>query len=192
MSHSAASDASPVRGGSWLRRRVHSVSSLFALLSALCVVALMVITTVDVLRRIATGRALPGGNEISELLMVGMVFLGLAYAQYRKEHVSVSVLTGRMPARSAAVLRAIGIVTVLVFLFWMMVASNGEALRSLASGEYRFGLLQVPMWPARIAIPIGVAWLIVETLIDLWDVVTNPEAVHAARSDRAGDVSESV
>lgn len=173
--------ATTERGTGRLRRGVHAAARLAALISALCVVALMLTTTADVLRRTATGRALPGSVEYGELLMVGMVFLGLAYAQHQKEHVSVSVLTSRLPVRSAMVVRTTGMLTMVGFLLWLSVAAYGEAMRSLASGEYRFGLLQVPMWPARLVIPVGVALLALETLIDLWDAVRTPRT--AGRSD---------
>ena len=85
------------------------ISAAFAILASACVMSMMVLTCLDSAMRWFTGRSVAGVQEIVEQLMVAIVFLGMAYALRRGEHVSVKVFTSVLPFRVAAVLRLVGI-----------------------------------------------------------------------------------
>ncbi|CAN5309700.1 hypothetical protein BH23ACT9_BH23ACT9_07290 [soil metagenome] len=136
-------------------------------LAAVCIGALMMITVVDVIRRNLTGSALAGTVEYSELLMVSLVFLGLALAQRDKEHVAVNLVTSRLPRPVSRILRVSGLGIVLALLAWMTLETAKEAYRSFISGEIRIGLQSVRVWPARALIPIGLAALVMQLIADV-------------------------
>jgi TRAP-type C4-dicarboxylate transport system permease small subunit len=152
-----------------MRTIVMRISAFLALLAAACVLVMMFMTSADVASRWFTGRSIAGAQEVTESLMVAIVYLGIAYALCRREHVSVSVLTSRMPARMAAGVRMVGVIAMIVVAGWITWRTGLEALRSFQVGEVRFGLLQVPVWPARITIPIGFAAFVLQALVDLYD-----------------------
>lgn len=141
-----------------------------AVLAATCLGVLMMLTVADVTRRNITGRALPGTVEYSELLMVALVFLGLAAAQRRKEHVAVNLLTSRLPVHVSRLVRIAGLVVVLLFIGWMTWKTGQEAHRSLSRNEVRIGLQSVQVWPARLAMPVGLAALFLQVVADVLDL----------------------
>ncbi|MEX0954992.1 MAG: TRAP transporter small permease [Rhizobiaceae bacterium] len=142
---------------------------MLAVAAALSVLAMMGMTSADVASRWITGRSIPGAQEVTESLMVAIVYLGMAYALCRREHVSVALLTSRLPARPAAALRLLGMIVMIAVITWMTWRTGQEALRSFQIGEVRFGLLQVPIWPARLTIPVGLTAFLMQALLDLYD-----------------------
>jgi TRAP-type C4-dicarboxylate transport system permease small subunit len=147
----------------WLRQSTRFA----ALLAASGTLFLMLATVADVARRQLTGQPLTGVVEISEVMLVAVVFLGVAYTQREKQHVATTVLTDRLPPRVSGWLRVIGTVVVVVLLLWMIQATSELALESYRRGEYRFGLTRVPLWPARASIPLGLTLLLGEVVRDL-------------------------
>jgi TRAP-type C4-dicarboxylate transport system permease small subunit len=142
--------------------------------AGLVIIALTFITVADVTLRKA-GSSVPGAVETSEVLLVFAVFLAFGSAQVSGDHVSTSVLTGRLRPTARRWLRftaaAIGIVTVIV----MIIVTAQTALHSVQIGEYRFGIAQVPIWPARIIIVLGLIVFLVEYLRTTIEQFRNPE-----------------
>lgn len=84
--------------GALLRRAigVANVVSLVAL------VAMTVVTVVDVAGRYLLNHPLPGALELSELLMVFLVFGAFAVTELRNGHVDIDVVVTRLPPRGQA------------------------------------------------------------------------------------------
>lgn len=160
-----ATSAGPVRS------TIHALSTAFGVLAALLVMAIMFSTAADVASRQLTGSSIAGVVEYSEVLMVGLIFLGLAYAQRTGAHIGVDLVTERMPARVAHAVRSVGLVIAIAIVAIMAWETLEVALRSFESREFRFGLVQVPIWPARLLIPIGLTSLLLELAVTLCDEV---------------------
>lgn len=152
------------RAGSALLRYV---TSAFALVSAAAVVTIMLIIAIDVAKRSLLGGSVPGAIEYSEILLVVVVFLGLAEAQRRGQHISMEMVTTRLPAHAAARLKAVGLFVGLTIISWMCWETWQVALRAWETGEYRFGLARIPTWPAKVIIPIGLVLFVFQIVRDL-------------------------
>lgn len=153
----------------WSRRApiaagIRGLTSLAAVLAAVGIAALMLISVGHVVLRTAGGGGIPGQIEVSEIILVGVAFLGMAYAQRRSAHVGTSLLTDRLPARAARVARACGKWVMVLFVAWLLYATAERAISSYLIGESRFGLVPVPIWPARVLLALGVLVLLLETL----------------------------
>ncbi|KPQ05684.1 MAG: TRAP-type C4-dicarboxylate transport system, small permease component [Rhodobacteraceae bacterium HLUCCA12] len=172
----------PARNGDAMKRLIRSIATLFAIVAALCIVAMMGMTVADVATRALTGRSVPGAQEISEQLVVALVFLGMAFAYHRHEHVAVTICTRALPVRPRASVRLLGRAILLALVGWMIWATGQGAWHAYVRGEIRFGLLQVPVWPARAAIPIGLAAFALSILSDMADRIRD---LIAGRDDSA-------
>ena len=153
------------------RRVVGTISRVLAVISAGLIMVIMVIMVADVARRYFTGSSIPGVIEYSEVLMVAVIYLGLAFAQRKGDHIGVDIFINRMPKRTAQLVEATGLVVVSLALLWMAWETLQVAQQSVATGEYRFGLARVPIWPARIVIPLGISVLLLELFFDIVDLV---------------------
>lgn len=146
---------------------IRRVSSALALLSAGMIFVMMCAMCVDVANRLLTGSSIAGVYELVESLVVGAIFLGLAWAERRQEHVKVELVTRRLPVRVAAWVRVGGAVASVVVVGWMTYATSLRARRAVDVGEFRQGLVEFPLWPARAAVAVGLAALLAELLLTL-------------------------
>ena len=137
-------------------RVTQRAGKVLALLAGLLICGLMILTVLDVLGR-STTSGIDGSLEFTEVLLVATVFVGMASAQIQRVHVSTPILTDRLPGRAATIARAIGKVVVVVFLVWAAVATAETGWESFQAREYRFGIAEVPVWPAKLVIPLGFA-----------------------------------
>lgn len=170
-----------------ISRRISSVS---AVLASLTTFALALSITTDVIIRLTTGSSLPGLVELSETLLVALVFLGVSYTAYIGGHVAMSLVTDRLPARWKGWVRALANLLVVGVLVWLIYATGERAIQSYASGEYKFGLTQFPLWPARWAIVIGLVVTVPVALLRLSvairDALERPALPGVPSLDRGG------
>lgn len=162
MSTTAASVTKPP----W-QRAIRALTKLCAYVAAAIIIFMMVSTVADVGRRLILGQPIPGVIEVGELLMVGSVFLGIAYTEARREHVAVDLLIRRLSPRKAAITQLLGLLIVIATLIWMIVVTASRAWVSVETGEFRFGLVKIPVWPGRVAIAVGLITLLLELIVRL-------------------------
>jgi TRAP-type C4-dicarboxylate transport system permease small subunit len=146
-------------------------ATVMAWLCSILSVLVMGLISSDVLARSLTGRGIPGAIEYSEVAMVGLVFLALGYAQVTDSNVGVSYFLDRLPERARFVVRLIGLLAAMVVVAWMAYLTGLGAIESFLSGEYRFGLAEVPVWPARATIPIGLILLFLVMVVQVVRIV---------------------
>jgi TRAP-type C4-dicarboxylate transport system permease small subunit len=111
-------------------------------------------------------RPVPSTNEFMATMMVAAVFLGLALAQQRGAHIQVTLgaLLDRRFGRSIAAVRH-----VLHGLFYALIAWFGwsVAMHSISTGEFAAGLVDFPVWPARLALAAGASLMTLQCALDL-------------------------
>lgn len=159
-----------------LSRILSLVSRFLSDISAILILLLMGLVVADVFSRSTTGDGVAGLVEYSEVLLVVAVFLGVAYARQTDAHVSMDMVTTRLPRKISAALQAAGLVTSLICVGIVAWVSLDVALESFRSKEYRLGIERVPVWPGRGAIAIAWCLLFLELLRNLLHLVREPES----------------
>lgn len=74
-----------------------ALDNVLGLLSATILFILMLLTTVDVLGRYLFNAPLPGGFEITELMMAALVFAAMPAVTRREDHIVIDLLDFMMP-----------------------------------------------------------------------------------------------
>lgn len=144
------------------------LSGAAAVVATLCTVGLALAITTDVVARLVSGRSLPGLVEASETLLVTLIFLGLAFASYTGGQITMDLVTSALPKRVSAWVRFAGDLVTLTLLGWMLVATASRAIDSFLGGEFKFGLVHWPLWPARTSIVVGLALCIPIYVLFAW------------------------
>ncbi|MFS0823902.1 TRAP transporter small permease subunit [Bacillus sp. 1P02SD] len=156
-----------------MRKGIEKISKWSAILSAILIGILMLSTTFDVISRSVTNKSLRGVVEISDVLLVAIVFLGMAYTQQTKAHVKMEVLSFLPRNRLSAFMRIIGL-TVLCFVSVLLIYTTGQGfISSFTSGEFRTGLLSIPLWPSKFFIVFGFTLFFFIVLYELIDIIKN-------------------
>ena len=157
------------------------ISNSLAVVSGAGIVVLMFISVIDVVLRQFFSSGLGGAIEISEILLVAVVFLALMAGEMTNTHVRTPVLMERMSGRTASIMHLVGLIPATVFLGWATFQTALQGLHSAALGEFRFGVIFVPIWPAKLIIPIGLAALTIAVVLKVITTVRN--LVRAAPAD---------
>ena len=149
-----------------VRRGVGAANAI----ALVALVAMTLVTVVDVAGRYLLNRPLPGGLELSELLMVFLVFGCFAFVELQNRHVDVDVLVNRFPPWGRACCE--GLAGLLSAGFWGAIAwrSMIRALDIRAAGETTTNL-GLPIWPFIGVAAIGSALFTVVLLIRRFEVV---------------------
>lgn len=150
--------ASTARGMA-VRKAVDGLATGLNLLAAGCLLILILSASVDVAVRTVTSQGVAGVIEYGEVFLVSLAFLSMARTQQRDGHVAVDLVVSRFRPRLAAGVELAAMSVVLLVLLWVTWASLGQAIASVQTGEHRIGVVEAPVWPARIALVVGMAAL---------------------------------
>ena len=132
-------------------------------LAELCMVALALLTLADVLGRYVFNVSVMGAVELTEILMVGVIFSGVVLATLAREHVAVDLVpipfgaAGRQASRLLSHGLAAGISALLGAVSW----SQAESAREYADQTQ---MLSLPLAPV---VYFMSAMLFVNTLVQL-------------------------
>lgn len=143
----------------WVWRGLERVTSFLGTVATGCILVLMVLTTADVVLRYILGIPLKGAYEFSEILLLCAVFLGMAYTQLFHEHINADFLVNRLSKHTNLVIETVLLLPALLIFGLLAWRGTISFWDSIASGEYRWGLLRIPLWPARLMVPLGASFL---------------------------------
>jgi len=148
-------------------------------LSGALLVGLMLLTVVNILGRWLFDAPLPGAVELTEIGMVAIVFLGLAYAQVRGDHIRVDLLYEQLGARGRRVLdlfAALVSFATIAGMTWRLGVYAGQ----LGTSGRTTSALRVPLsWVAWMAVAGAVTYAVAI-------VVTTDHRAQSSETDVAG------
>jgi len=107
-------------------RRADAVLGIAASILLSC---LMLVTFVDVVARYLFNRPIRGAFEVTELLLLVLIFAGLPLVSHADEHVTMDFIDRMLPAPAVPVLvRAVHAVVAAVFFFlaWQVIIKAGR------------------------------------------------------------------
>jgi TRAP-type mannitol/chloroaromatic compound transport system permease small subunit len=162
------------------RRRFGRVDTFFARIAGVALLLMMAITVVSSLGRYLFAMPVPDMVVINEMLLVCVVFLPMAYAQLRNEHVEVTLFTGGMHPRRIKWLLAFGCLLGAIATAILAYALALGAIRAYQTSDLNFGVFRIYTWPARSVAALGTALLSARLILDLLIVLRRP----------AGDLTE--
>ncbi len=137
-----------------LGRLLGTAERALNLVAAGAILLVMVLVTTQIVAR-KLGQAIPGIYESAELLMVAIVFLGLAYTQSQHGHVRMELLVIRLSPRWRNTLEVFTLLLSLGLFVIITYKSWGNAYQSWQMKDVTMGLIDWPVWPAKILVPIG-------------------------------------
>jgi TRAP-type C4-dicarboxylate transport system permease small subunit len=125
---------------------------------------MMIMVTMDVIGR-KLSMPVPGAFEASEQLMVVVFSFPLAEVSLKKGNIVFELLSRKLSPR---VKRRIDIIGNLVGLFLFAPLTYQAwvvAHKMYSMGEYRQGIIDVPIWPFRILIAVGLSVFVYELVV---------------------------
>lgn len=125
---------------------------------------------------------IPGAFEFIGTMMVVSVFLAVSLGQSRRVHIQVELVVQMLPPagrKAAEVLHHVLSAVLFALIAW---ASWPAAMHSFRVGEFSPGLINYPIWPARIFLAFGATLMAVQCALDLLGVFSARFRVAERRS----------
>ena len=149
-----------------LEKIIRKITNTFCYVGMALLAILMCLGTADVFGRYFFNRPVKGAYEISEILLAGIVFFGLAYALSVGGHVRVDTFIALLRPRTRA---AVGlIVSLLSFLIFLLIGWQGAELAIKSWKIHRLiDVIYIPIAPFQFLVPLGALAVCLELLIQM-------------------------
>lgn len=143
----------------WTEKRIVPFNKYLTYIGMALVFLLMLLTVVDVVGRKLVGvipgfQPVPGSYELTEFMLLAIVYSALGYAQVKGDHISIDVLTSRFPPRARNILDTVVYLVsaaMAVVLSWRAFV-RGQRL--IGEGDYT-AVLHIPVYPFLFLIGVG-------------------------------------
>lgn len=122
--------------------------------AGLALLAILALTVTDIFGRTLFNNPVPGTVEVTALVLVVVVFLGLGYSEDLGDHITVDLLYVRVGTRFKAVLDVFANLLSIVVIALMAFQIYHFALRQRDSGA-ETPVLEWPIWPFAMVAAFG-------------------------------------
>ncbi len=157
--------------------------------SGLATGAMMVVIIIDVIGRAFFATPMPLATEISVMLLIAKVFLGMGGAQATDSNFQVTVLIDQLTPGWRRAQQVLSLVIALCGIGVISWLSVRYAITATEQGEMSFGVHPWPIWPERIIVAAGLCLLTVQILNDLvGTVIWGRDKLKAGLPDHSGSL----
>ncbi len=145
-------------------------------LAALAALALALIGTADVLSMLFLNAPIVGTVEFSSVLLVCVLFLGMAEAVKGGDNISVDILLNALPPRWRQRVTLFNGFCTLVFFAMLTYLSWKLALHSLDKGDVMGGAINFKLWPFKLVAACGASLALIALIARLLPPSSNHES----------------
>lgn len=159
-----------------ITRLIHAASAAAAVIAGVCLVLMMVQTTLDVVMKFVFNAPIQGTLEIVSIYyMVGVVFLPLAIVELRHEHICVDLVMQFLPRRARNFSYAFTALISASFFTILGYQTLLDAIVATQRGDILMGGALILTWPSRWALPVGFFLITFAVLLNAWHALTDPD-----------------
>jgi len=137
---------------------------MLATTGVLCVVALMVVVTYEVVSRYLLNAPTAWADEIAAYLLIEIVFLGLAQNLLRGDHIRIEIVTARTSARVRRWLDLLAYAAALAFSIMLLMGMWIRFQNFWSRNTVSDSPLVTPLWIPMTPVVIGAAVFVLATL----------------------------
>ena len=132
---------------------------------------------IDVLSTAILGRPIPMVYELTETLMVMVIFLSLGHLQLINGNISIDILPNHLGRRGKRIQAAISQAIALAFFSALTWQAWIMAVESWSVREYSLGLIAFPIYPSKFAVVVGGALTALCCASRLLEILAGKESV---------------
>lgn len=147
-------------------RAIERLHIAFGVLSGMSILVITMTIVADVILRLVANQPVRGATEFSTLMMIVIVYIGLASVQASKSNFRMEIVIDKLPKQLQ---RVLNLVTTLIAMFVIGIMAwytAQEAFYSLERREMSFAAISFPVYPARLIIALGLFLLTAQLLVD--------------------------
>jgi TRAP-type C4-dicarboxylate transport system permease small subunit len=167
-------------------RLVHRLGHWSLIACTVMVIYLMVTQAIEVVFR-AFGHPTTWVYDLNLVVIVGVVFLGLAGAERAGDNVAVDFITERLGKRTNRLLKVINSVLALLFLALLIWFGIGVVVESLQQGRSTGGLFRIPAALPQASLPFGATLMALQIITDLYRTIRGMPPAEQVYAEPTGD-----
>lgn len=144
--------------------RIYLLSRFMGIIAICVLVVMMLFTVLNVIMRAFFNSPIPGDVELTEVGMVGVGFLGLAWCAMKGMHIRVDLVVSFLPKRLQAIIDSFGYLIglgITVLLAWRGFV-EGQGYRALKNLSASLGF---PIYPFYWIVAVGYGALCLAILV---------------------------
>ena len=145
---------------------INWATRLSSYIAGIVLFGMMMLTTIDVICRYFFNASILGVYEVTEFMMVCLVFFSLAFAQKLKGHVAVNILVDRLSNKSQNVFDGLNFLISIILLLLIAGTSFSQGVELFHSNRVS-GNLNIPVYPFFFVLTAGCVAMSLELLGDL-------------------------
>ncbi len=159
-----------------LVRLLDRLENVTILAAGLCLLAMMLVVTVDVLMRYGFNAPLGWVYDfVGKYLIVAAFFLAVSETFRRGGHVAVDLFRNMMKPGVRRVVDIVGYALTASVLLAMVVTGVETVERAYVRGEVITGVVSWPTWIYYVFLPVGIGLLLVRVVLHVADLVMGGE-----------------
>lgn len=149
---------------SWVNcdRAIKVLVDVCLVLSCTVLAFMTLLGSADVISTFIFGWPVPLVRELSEVLLAVVIFMSLAVVAREERHVKVDLFLGYFGAQARRWLRVAALAISAVVVSLLAVQSSELALASYIEGERAMASIRFPVWPAKVAVAVGLVITVLE------------------------------
>jgi TRAP-type C4-dicarboxylate transport system permease small subunit len=150
---------------------VKGFNKVLVLIASLMMAGLVIIVCVDLTLRYFFNSPLLWGTEVTEILLLYITFLGMAWVFREDGHVVIDVFTGQITGRKKKILNGISYFIVGIVSAVLIYYGFYAAFDHFKRGVFNPTVIETPIALIIVVIPIGSIPLFLEVLIKGWKLI---------------------
>ena len=127
---------------------------------------LMVALIVDITLR-NLGFSVQGIAEMSVFIMMIVIYLGFGQCEQKKAHVEIEFITEKLKGKTKTITRYLAYGLNIVAAFLLTKAVVLDALKSYKTKDSIQGIIDLPIWPTKFIMVIGIVVFFAQVLFSL-------------------------
>ena len=165
-----------------IRDLIYALSRKMAVIAALCLAVMMLLTVTDVAGRYFFKTPINGAWELISLLLVCAGTWGLAYCQAENAHISVNILLQKFSPRLRTVILSLAYLIGLTAFSGLTWRGIQLAYKFFNESGHTTDMLHIPIFPFVLVMAFGTGVMALVLLIDLIQTIgIGKEILHEPR-----------
>lgn len=150
---------------------VEGFNKVLVSIASLMMAGLMIIVCVDLTLRYFFNSPLLWGTEVTEILLLYITFLGMAWVFREDGHVVIDVFTSQVTGRKKKILNGVSYFLVGIVAAVLVYYGFYTVYDHFRRGVFNPTVIETPIWLIIVVIPIGSVPLFLEVLIKVWKLI---------------------
>lgn len=144
------------------------IALAMSVIGAMVLLLILVVTIADVVATRLLGTPFPGTTELVMSIMPISVCAFLLSVQIQKRHIAIDILAKRLRPKGQVVLQLFTHLC-MIFLFGLVTyLTIPMAIHSVSIAEHTGGSVGIPIYPAKVMIPLSTGFVTIQLLIEFF------------------------